>query len=304
MKKTRAMALLALKDRLTQIDSAPLRTIQTAKVWIGLAASTLFFSWCGYQLGDRYGLLVGFFSAMTLNSLVFFYADWRITELFAGTELEGQDPWGLLRMVREQSRRLGVPMPTLHLLQVDAPAAFSAGLFSKGARLFLTEGLVKRFSPDEIALVTAYELQRLKDDRTQRATAAAGLASLIAMIANAFDAVLWLPLRRENRQLRRLGPMTLLTSPAIALLVRLAVGRSGIMATDRSLGQTPALAETWAHTLIKLDAYSKTLPLDVNLADSSLFTVNPLARHKWCRFASVQPSVKTRVTALTGRFPL
>jgi heat shock protein HtpX len=61
---------------------------------------------------------------------------------------------------------------------------------------------------------------------------------------------------------------------------------------------------TLAQALTKLDAYNKTLPLDVNLAEAALFVVDPLAKHGWSSWASVQPSIEDRVRNLVGRYPL
>jgi heat shock protein HtpX len=282
----------------------PVHFLRKAKVWIVLVLTTLFFSWSGYQIADRYGLLVGFFLAMALNSIVFFYVDWRLAGLFSGLELEGNDPWGILRVTRDESVRIGVAAPRVILLKSDAPASFSAGLFTRSAHLFLTEGLVRRLTENELRMLIAYETRKIKEDITQRATAAAAIASLVATTANAFDSVLFLPFKRENRQLRSNGPMTLLTSPFVALLLRFGVSHRSTLLLDRKVADSADRIELWAQTLQKMDSYSKTIPLDVNLAEAALFTVNPLARLGWCQFASVQPSLKTRLVSLTGRFPI
>ena len=279
------------------------------RVAIALVAIVLVFSWAGFHFGDRYGLLIGFFSAMTLNALIFFYVERRISNLFESRELEGVDPDGILRIVREEARRLSVRTPSVHLIKIDTPTAFSAGLFATGAKLYLSRGLIKRLDSSEVALVISYELERLKHEQTQSLTAMSAVASLIATICNAFDAVITFPFTflsgTQSRELRKYGPLTLITSPIVAGLVRIGSTRGSILKIDKRIGdRIGGNSESWAQTLWKLESYNKTLPLDVNLAEAPLFTVNPLSRMGLYGFASVQPSVETRVRALTGRFPL
>lgn len=277
------------------------------RIAIAMIVVTLLFSWMGFHFWDRYGLLVGFFSAMALISLVFFYVERRASRLFPSIELEGVDPDGILRTVGEIARRVGVLSPQVFILELETPTAFSAGLFERNSKLFLSRGLLDRFSKVEIQLLLSYELERLKNEQTQSLTALTAVASLIATVANAFDAALFFPFFRRRRELRIFGPMTLLTSPLVALLIRLSSPQLSILQVDRQVGRTTTSAEGWAQTLWKLDAYNKTLPLDVNLAEASLFVVNPLNRflhYPWCRFASAQPAVETRIHNLTGRFPL
>lgn len=268
-----------------------------------MSAVTLLFSWAGFHFGDRYGLLVGFFTAAALITLVLLYVERRLAHLFPRTELEGTDPDGVLRIVHEECRSRTMRAPPVFIVDLETPTAFSAGLFTKNAKLYLSRGLIARLTSDELRLVIAYELERIKTEQTQSMTALASLASFVATIANAIDAVLLIPFGAHRRELRPRGPITLLTSPLVAALLRMGFPRSSIIETDQAIG-TKTSPETWARLLWKLDAYNKTLPLDVNLAEASLFTVNPLSRFTWLHFTSAQPEIETRVRELTGRYPL
>jgi heat shock protein HtpX len=301
-----ALGPRSLLDRIPGLRSC-VDTAFRHRVVLALTLMTLLFSWAGLHFWDRYGLLVGFFSAMALVSLVFFYVERRLSNLFHSIELEGVDAHGILRIVRELSKAVGVRTPQVFILSLATPTALSAGLYERSSKLFLTEGLIARLSIDEIKLVITYELERLKNEQTQSLTALTAIATLVSTIANAFDAVLLFPFRRRRQELRVYGPMTFLTSPLVALLVRLAAPRESILEIDGKVGTATATAEAWAQTLWKLDAYNKTLPLDVNLAEACLFTVNPLNRfqnYPWCRMASAQPPIESRVRHLTGRYPL
>lgn len=271
----------------------------------------------GHALG-RFGLLAGFLAALSVNTIVFFYADFRLAALFPGEVLEGQDAWGLLRQTRELAQTLGVRTPTLVLLQSSTPLAFSAGLLSNRSKIYLSDELLKRLSNDEIRIVLAYELQRLKTQQTAAATAASALVSFFTFSARLIDDLFlfrWAAagLRRFRKRRSVLvrhvgivaGPMTLLVSPLVALLVRSSISRKAILNSDRISGEvTKSGNGAVARTLWKLDSYAKTRPFPVDLAEAHLFTVSPLTRYPLWRFASAQPSIEARLKSLTGFEPL
>ena len=288
-----------------------------SKVWVVMAVLSLALIFIGHSLG-RFGLLFGFMLALSVNTLVFFYADFRLSTLFPGQELEGQDAWGLIRQTRELARSMGVHVPTLVLIHSTTPLAFSAGLLPHHSRIYLSDELLKRLSNDEIRIVLAYELHRLKTQQTSAATAASALVGLLTFTARIIDDVLlfrWafalLPGARARQEnlLRHsgilLGPMTLLVSPFVALLVRLSISRRALIESDHAAGEITAAGNgSVARTLWKLDSYAKTRPFPVNLAEAHLFTVSPLTRYPMWRFASAQPPIEARLKALTGFEPL
>ena len=258
------------------------------------------------------------FTAVGLIALVYFYVEERLLKLFDSVELEGSDPWGLLRIVRDEARRLSILVPRVHLLKIQTPTALSVGLFRKNAKLFVTEGLLRRLSREELILVIAFEMERLRTDQSQSTTAVVSVASLIATVANAFDAVLTYPIQRRRLELRKRGPMTLLLAPVVLLITRMGVRKKQLIEADQKTAQLASLISTntdplktdelWARTLAKLDAYNKTLPLDVNIAEAALFVVNPLARFighaSLSPFRAAGPTIEERLMKLTGRFPL
>jgi heat shock protein HtpX len=245
---------------------------------------------------------------MSLNALVFFYDDWHIAGLFDFQELEGGDAWGLLRLSNEIAKRLELkPVPTIRVLDVETPCAFSVGLFSAKAKIYVSLGLISRLSHKELIGVLEFEMIRIQNHQTQAATAFAATSGLLVLAANLLDTVVVATQWGRSSRLKKNGPFLLLISPLMALVARLGLRRTQIFAIDafvaESLGKETG-TEEWARTLMKLDAYGKTLPLDVNLADAALFTVNPLARLHRFEFASAQPSIPERIQQLTGRFPL
>lgn len=294
-----------------------IQSLASAKVWVVMTLISLALIIGGHALG-RFGLLLGFLLALSVNSLVFFYADLRIASLFPGRELEGQDAWGILRETKALARVLGIPKPAVVLIESQTPLAFSAGLLPSRSTIYLSRELLQRLTPEEIRVVLAYELHRLKTQQTASATAASALVGFLTHTARAIDNVItfrwFLGLFASVRARRATllnhggitsGPMTLLVSPLAALLVRASVSRKALLTSDKASSElTNEGYGTVARTLWKLDSYAKTRPFPVDLAEAHLFTVSPLTRYPMWKFASAQPPIETRLKALTGYEPL
>lgn len=281
--------------------------LHSAKVWFILGLASVILILAGRALGDRFGLLVGFLLALGLNALILFYTDLRLMNLFRSHELEGRDPWGILPTTRELASTMGSPRPSVHLLEINTPIAFSTGFLPSNSALFVSEELLRCLSPEETRSVIAYELARLKSGETQAATAGGALALILVLIAGIFDA-LFFPVMYLSRMLLRRprlpGPAKFLFLPLITGLTRLFVSRSAIFAADKAASIATGDREAMARALWKLEAYTHARPVEVNPADAHLFIVNPLASKR--RFGRIEalPSVKQRITKLMGYYPL
>src|SRR6476469_2659052 len=141
---------------------------------------------------------------------------------------------------------------------------------------------------------------RFQLGQTRTTTAIVAFADLWLILVGALDAAFMLRFVFKKRPLKKWnqGPFTLISFPFVALFLRLVIRRSKAFRADRRAAETFGDEKVLAQALLKLDAYSKTLPLDVNLAEAALFLVNPLASYSWSRWASVQPPIEERVKNL------
>lgn len=277
----------------------------SSKVWFTLGALSLALTWTGYRFGDRYGLLVGFFSALGLTALVFFFDDWRLAGQFRVVELEGRDAYGLSSTLRDLTRNLKLPKPSLLEIHSPTPFIFSAGLFPRTLKVFVSTSLGKKFTANEIRLLMAAELIKLQSGQTRTLTAAVAFADLWLLIMSALDAAFLIRLFRRRKPMRcALGPFTWMSRPPVAWFLRLVIRRSCYFEIDRQTVESFGQDLIYAQALAKLDAYNKALPLDVNLAEAALFPVSPLSAYTWASWASVQPPIEERIRALAGRYPL
>ena len=294
-----------------------LDAVTNAKVWIMMSILSIALILAGHAMG-RFGLLFGFFAALSLNCVVFFYADLRLVALFPGRSLEGQDPWGALTCVKDLSRRAGLRTPALRLIFSHTPLVFSAGLMPSQSVISISTALVEKLTPIELKIVLAFEISRLKSRTTATSTAVSALVGLLTLMASTVDEILLLRfLTRWSARARarraqflkhggvRVGPATLLISPLAALIIRLTISRRSILNADKEIMELARVPSSdVARTLWKLDSFVKTRPFPVNLAEAHLFMVSPLARYPFWRFASAQPPTSVRLKNLTGHAPL
>jgi heat shock protein HtpX len=281
--------------------------LNQVKLWLALVILSLCFMVSGYQLYDRNGLVVGFFVALGMNALVFFYDEWRLLGLFPSTEIEGHDPWGLVALNRSLARQNGLPMPRLHEVHSETPFIFSAGLVPARLKIFISSSLVIRLNPDELKALFTHELLRSQTGLTQLATAAVSIADMWLIVAGLVDALLTLRFiwhRRSKRTRVIFGPLTAMSFPFVAIFLRVIIRRKSYLSVDRMAVSQTGQEKSLLNALVKLDAYGKNLPLDVNLAEAALFSVNPLSFYKWSRWIAVQPTLESRARSLTGHFPI
>lgn len=251
----------------------------------------------------RWGLLVGFIATLSMNCLVFFYGDLRLTRLFEATQLEGQDPWGVLTQVEKLCHKLNLKVPRVLLMNLSTPTAFSIGLFESHNTVLLSESLLEEFSPREVEAVLAFELVRLKRHDSFVITVVASLASVIFFIGHIIDDALFFQVVKRRRACQ-LGPGTWALAPLMLPLIRIGVGRKNFYKADQEAAELLGDRVLFAETLLKLSSYNAARPLPVALFDSPLFIVNPLTSCSWCRYFQMQPNVERRIRYLVGHFPI
>jgi Zn-dependent protease with chaperone function len=136
------------------------------------------------------GLTVLFFASPWLLDLVlkscYGMKDWR------RAELESFSPEAL-RLLRQLTQSYSLPFPTLKRLPIAVPLCFSYGYLPRNARIVVSQGLLERLEPDEIAALYAAEWAHI----TQREV---GILSLVAIAAQLPYQVYWSVASWGNRQ--------------------------------------------------------------------------------------------------------
>lgn len=273
------------------------------KVWIYLSFVSLAIMYAGLKLGDRHGLLFGFLISLSINALVFFFADLRLITRFRSELLEGQDPWGMLSIVTRLSNKARIPVPKLNLIDVSTPISLSYGMSDGQYAISVSHGLVREFSKEEVEAVLAIEIARLSRQDTALSTAAAALTAALGTFARAIDNYFFFGFMR-SRPAPQKQPTTKLFFPVIALLGRLMIRRKHYLAADALAATLIDDPSRIAQVLWKLHSFQNTMPFEIKSSDVSLFVVSPLERHEWFRKFQPQPPVERRIKRLVGHYPI
>lgn len=257
----------------------------------------------GAEMGGRQGLLLGVGLALSINCLVYFYGELRAVDLFGGQKLEGQDPWGIRQIVQNKARILKIPAPTIYLLPSATPQALTLGRSRSHAKIFLTEGVFKKFGAREWEALVAYQMACIARMDTLAYHFASAGSDFILSFAKVADRLLaWLIGRKNDGETSLL--ITTLLSPLAGLLAHLAVGRGNYLKADRLASEVCGDAKLMAELLWKLESFSATNPLKAPAAAAPMFIVNPLTKRGIGRYFQTQPSVRKRILNLVGYYPI
>jgi heat shock protein HtpX len=275
------------------------------KAWTFLTALSLTLIVLGHMVLGREGLLIGLTLALGINSFVYFYEDRRVVALFKGRLLEGQDPWGLLKIARRLAVKARVPVPKVIVIPEKSPQSLVVGRSFTHGTILITEGLLQRFSEKEIEAIMAYQLASIRTLNTLTFAVGSFICSLLLSFAEALDTILRvLIVEKKNPNYAMSHLFTRLISPLVGLLLRLSIRPNFYLIADdyaAHLIEEPLLL---AHSLWKLQSYASTIPLAAPISTAHMFIVNPLPDRGWTRHYQAQPTVEKRIRTLIGYYPV
>lgn len=275
------------------------------RAWLVLTCISVLALYMGHHLGGRQGVLWAVAFSLLLNAFFYFYSDFFLKPLFKGRQLEGQDPWHLNKSLSKLCQKARMTKPQLCVLPKLSPQAFAIGRSSGSAAIYLTEGMLRRLSENEVEAILAFELALIKRlDTFSMSVASAFIAGLLAITRTLDWTFRWLLGTKSKPHSRYNHLFTNLVAPLFGLIIRANISEQDYYEADR-------LAATWikdprelAQALWKLQSFRQTQPWAAPASTSHLFVVNPLTRRGWTRYLHVQPSVETRIKRLVGHYPL
>lgn len=276
------------------------------KTWFFMAVLTLLVLATGRVFGGRQGLLVAFVVALVMNVVAYFYSQRIILWTYNARPLEGADPYGLNKMVRELAARVGLPKPHIFIIPSDTPNAFAIGQSPRAAAIAFTEGILKILDKEEIKGVAAHEISHILQRDTMLMMIAATLGSFVMYIANLFN---WLshfgktPKDSEAPSGVVGSILMAIVSPFAAILIHLAVSRNREYLADGGSKDLTGNPEALASALWKIHHYSENKPLPATVSTAHLFIINPLTGGGLNRLFATHPPVEERIKRLTGRAP-
>ena len=113
--------------------------------------------------GQNYGSLLAFCAVFGfVGSFISLFMSKWMAKMSTGTEIITQprtrhEQW-LLQTVEELSREAGIKMPEVGIFPAYESNAFATGWTKNDALVAVSQGLLERFSPDEVKAVLAHEI--------------------------------------------------------------------------------------------------------------------------------------------------
>lgn len=262
-----------------------------------LAALTGFFLIVGYLLGGQSGLILALVVALGMNLFAYWNSDRMVLRMSNAQEVGANGAPELYSIVQDLTRRAGLPMPRVYMIDEEQPNAFATGRDPEHAAVAVTTGLLRHLNREEITGVLAHELSHVRHRDTLTMTIAATLAGAIGMLAS-FGGLMGG--RGENR-----NPILLIAAmilaPLAATLVQMAISRGREYEADRMGAEISGQPLWLASALAKLQAGTQQIPNQVaeaHPATAHLYIANPLSAGGLAGLFSTHPPMAERIARL------
>lgn len=232
--------------------------------------------------------------ALSINFLLLTYDHVLNFSKLKSEPLLGQDPWGVLKLVNQISSELGRPTPMVYLISHPSAQVFAYGRSGKKARLFITEGALKLLNERELRAVLTFQILAIKQSYS---ILNYWLGAVVDLLYRAGQA-----LERGFALLFGWAPplATWLVTPWIWLLHHLLMSPKDFQRLDSATAAKIESPEDLAQALWKMEAYAQTQPWSDPWVFAHMCMVSPLGNGIF----RVQPSLKSRIKHLIGRYPL
>ncbi len=259
----------------------------------------------GSAIGGKSGAILFFVISLGLNFFSYYYSDKLVIKMTGSKPVSEQSAPELYAIIRRLTERAGLPMPSLYVTPSAQPNAFATGRNPAHAAIAVTEGLMRILDREEVEGVLAHEIAHIRNRDILIGTMAASIAGAISMIANVIQwGAIFGGLGGSSDEEGGGGIIGMLAlailAPIAALIVQMAISRSREYLADRSGAEIAGHSRGLASALMKLEAASERVPMNVNAAASHLFIVSPLSGKSLLSLFSTHPPVQDRIRRLNS----
>lgn len=265
-----------------------------------LAALTGLFMAVGYFIGGTNGMLIAFGIAVVTNLFGYWNSDKLVLAMQQAQEVSPRSAPELYQTVEGLSRRAGIPMPKVYLINTDQPNAFATGRNPQNAAVAVSSGLLRYLEPPEVAAVIAHELAHIRSRDTLTMTITATLAGAISMLAQ--FGLFFGGGNSRNNPLGFVGTLLMVfLAPVAAMLVQMAVSRAREYEADKDGAEISGDPLALASALSKISQLAHrtvNVAAERNPAMAHLYIFNPLSGARMDNLFSTHPDVGNRITEL------
>jgi heat shock protein HtpX len=267
-----------------------------------LTALTVLLVLGGNAMAGPTGMKIALAIALVMNFGSYWFSDKIVLKMYRAQEVSPEQASDLYGMVSNLTRRAGLPMPKVYIINNPTPNAFATGRNPNHAAVAVTTGILQTLDRNELMGVLAHELAHVKHRDILIGTVAATVAGAITMLASMAKWAMIFGGHRDNDRgaggtIAAIAVMIL--APIAAMIIQMAISRSREYAADKGGAQISGNPKYLASALQKLAQGVQRIPMDTaSPATAHMFIVNPLRGGGMRSLFSTHPPIEERVRRL------
>ena len=264
----------------------------------------------GYLLGGARWMTYMFWFAVIMSFLAFWYSDQLVIKMMKARVVSREEAPQLYAIVEKLSKRAGLPMPKVAIIDDPTPNAFATGRNAKNSLVTVTTGILELLNEDELEGVIGHELTHIKNHDILVGTIAGALAGAVVYIAYITKYLAFFKAIFGDLSLDRFlyALLIAITAPIAAVIIRSAISRRREFAADEGGARLSGKPWALASALLKLDEAVKRLQEEQrakkkakprgNPGLAHLFIINHFEGDPVSKLFATHPPTKERIARL------
>ena len=268
------------------------------KTTLLMAAIVALFGAVGMLLGGVLGMVVALVLGGAMNLWAYWNSDQMVLRMYNAREIDADGGGEYYAIVRELTRRAGLPMPRVYIIDEAQPNAFATGRNPEHAAVAATTGILRMLSARELRGVMAHELAHVKNRDILISTLSATVAGAISALAQ-FGMLFGGGDRERPNFIVQLVIMIL--APLAAMLIQMAISRAREFGADRGGAEISGDPESLASALRKIESYARGTPMvaaEMHPETAQMMIINPLSGGDLQGLFRTHPATEERVRRL------